>query len=291
MVGELLKYARKPESPLQILQGWLEIEIQLVVHTLHAYKAHYLRLPGGKLVRMSDLGYEARLCNMALVSAAAAWDGFTGNIIRAVRASGHAFSERQLRQRLKQTNSYESIVESLARRHCIVHNLARVDQDYKRDVPSSPLTIGDSLATNLPYLKDASIGFFKTAVDLMKLLVGDGLLAKEQQETIGEFQHDPSLGPPVTFRLTGSAGRYRIMDEKKKQFVEAMKVPEDTFDKLPSDAWFLSRGFPPDKVRLAFKCVEAPITFGDWTVVTLSAKDFFKLAAMIPELAKDMTKK
>jgi len=80
------------------------------------------------------------------------------------------------------------------------------------------------------------------------------------------------------------------MDEKKK-FLEAIKMPENAFDKMPSDAWFLSRGFPPDKVKLAFKCVEAPITFKEWTAITISSKDFFKLVAMIPELAKDMTKK
>lgn len=153
MVSELLKYARKPESPLQILQGWLEIEIQLVVHTLHAYKAHFLYLPDGKLVRMSELGYEARLCNMALVSGAAAWDGFMGNIIRAVREGGYSLSESQLRQRLKQTKSCDRITEPLARRHCIVHNLGTVDKDYKRSVPSSSLSIGGSLHTDLDYLQ------------------------------------------------------------------------------------------------------------------------------------------
>lgn len=81
------------------------------------------------------------------------------------------------------------------------------------------------------------------------------------------------------------------MYENKKQFLDAMKMPEDTFDRLPSDAWFLSRGFPPTKVRLAFKCLEAPISVGDWTAITLSAENFFKLASMIPALAKDMTKK
>ena len=91
MVSELMKYALKPENPLQILQGGLEIEIQLVVQTLHAYTVHYLRLPGGELVKMSDLGYETRLCNMALVSAAATWDGFKGNIVRVVRENGQAF--------------------------------------------------------------------------------------------------------------------------------------------------------------------------------------------------------
>ena len=150
---------------------------------------------------------------------------------------------------------------------------------------SSSFLIGDSLHTNLEYLKDASVSIFDTAVDLVKLLTGDGLLGEEHQKTIGEFQYDPRL------ENEWKIPEVMDMDEKKKQFLGAMKVPEETFDRLPSDAWFLSRGFPPDKVRLAFKCVEAPITFGDWTAIALSAKDFFKLAAMIPELAKDMTKK
>lgn len=120
----------------------------------------------------------------------------------------------------------------------------------------------------------------------MKLLVGDGLLGENHQKTIGEFQHDPLLEYETKITL-----EVVKMDENKRQFLEAMKVPEDTFDQLPADAWFLSRGFPPEKVRLALKCVEVPITFGDWTAITLSANDFFKLAAMIPKLAEDMTKK
>ncbi len=263
----------------------LELKIQLVVHTLHAYKAHYLRLPDGNLLRMSELGYEARLCDMALVSAAANWDGFTGNIVRSVRASDHSFSEQQLRQKLRQTKSYNCIVEPLARRHCIVHNTGRVDKDYKR-VVSSSLSIGDSLHTDIDYLKGASASFFQTAINLVNLLVGDGLLGEDHQMTIGEFQHDPHLEYESQIKLEGSK-----MDENKKQFLEAMKMSENTFDQLPSDAWFLSRGFPPEKVRLTFKCVEAPVTFGDWTAITLSANDFFKLATMIPKLAEDMKKK
>jgi hypothetical protein len=286
MVNELLKYAKKPEGPLQILQAELEMGIQLVVHTLHAYKVQYLQLPQGQIVSMTNLGYESRLCNMALVNAAASWDGFEGNIVHITREGGHSFSKSQLFKHLKQTSSYQHIIEPLARRHCIVHNLAKVDRDYKKYVPSSPLVVGASLDTNLSYLKDASVSFFKTACELVKLLVRDGLLAEECQKTIGEFQHDPRL--EYESKITLEVVK---MDENKKQFLEAMKVPEDTFDKLPSDAWFLSRGFPPHKVRLAFKCVEAPITFGAWTAITLSASDFFKLAAMIPELAKDMTKK
>lgn len=182
MVGELLKHALKPENPVQILQAGLEIEIQLVVQTLHTYAVHYLRLPSGELVRMSDLGYEARLCNMALVSAAAAWDGFTGNIVRAIRESGHAFRERQLCELLKQTTRYKDIREPLARRHCIVHNLAKVDRDYKRDVPTSPLAVGNPLNTELSYLKGASAAFFDTGVEVVKRLVSDRLLPHGQQE-------------------------------------------------------------------------------------------------------------
>jgi len=198
MVNELLKIAKKPEGPLQILQGDLELGLQLVAHTIHIYKQHYIRIPQG-MVPMGELGYEKRLCNMALVSAAASWDGFKGNIVREVRESDHSFSESKLRQRLEQISSYECIKEPLARRHCIVHNSARVDQEYKRDIPSSQLNIGDSLAISLEYLKEASVSFFKTAVDLVKVLVEEGLIPKEYQKTIGEFQRDPSLGETTLF--------------------------------------------------------------------------------------------
>jgi hypothetical protein len=137
---------------------------------------------------------------MALVSAAASWDGFKGNIVRAARANGHSFNEPRLCKRLEQTSNYECIVEPLARRHCIVHNLAKVDREYKTEIPSSPLRIDDSLDTNLSYLKDASVSFFDTAVDLMKLLVEDGLLPEEQLKTIDEFQRDPLLGSPRIIR-------------------------------------------------------------------------------------------
>ena len=119
MVNELLKYAKKPEGPLQILQAGLEIGIQLVVHTLHAYKTHYLQLPQGQIVPMTSLGYESRLCNMALVNAAASWDGFVGNIVRIVRENGYSFNKQQLVEHLKQANGYQDIIEPLARRHCI----------------------------------------------------------------------------------------------------------------------------------------------------------------------------
>jgi len=148
---------------------------------------------------MCELGYETRLCNMALVSAAASWDGFKGNIVRAVRESGHPSSESELCQRLEQISNYERIKEPLARRHCIVHYSARVDADYKRDVPSSQLNIGDPLGISLEYLKEASASFFETAVDLVKVLVGEGLIPKEYQKTIGEFQRDPSLGEMTLF--------------------------------------------------------------------------------------------
>jgi len=183
----------KPENPLQILQGGLEIEIQLVVQTLHAYTAHFLRLPGGMIVKMSDLGYESRLCNMALVSAAATWDGFLGNIVRTARASALKFNEKQLYVRLKTLASYKNIMEPLARRHCIIYNLAQVDHDYKKDIPSSSLNIGDPVGTELSYLKDASVAFFNTGVELVELLVANKLLPQGQQKTIGEFQGNPRI--------------------------------------------------------------------------------------------------
>lgn len=191
MVEVLHKYSRSTENPLQILQGGLEMGIQLVVHTLNKYERFGLRLPSGEIVPMSSLGYETQLCNMALVNAAAAWDGFKGNIVRAVKANGHPFQKSQLCHCLEQTNSYERIKEPLARRHCIVHNLARVDRDYKRAIPSSSFADGDSLGVNLPYLKNASADIFDTAVDLVKILVGDGLLPEEHQKAVGIFQHDP----------------------------------------------------------------------------------------------------
>jgi len=193
MVDELLKDARTPEGPLQILQAGLEAGIQVVVHTLEAYETHYLLLQLGKRIPLSDLGYGAHLCNMALVNAAASWDGFKGNIVRAVKDSGHSLNRPQLQGHLKQISSYKHIVEPLARRHCIVHNLAKVDQDYKRDVPSSSLDEGDSLEVNLPYLKDASLAFFEAAVELVQFLVGAKLLPKGQEKTIGKFQRGPDI--------------------------------------------------------------------------------------------------
>ena len=133
MVEELKKFAKYPVGPLQILQGELEIAIQLVVQTLELYNANFLRLPGGNIVRMSELGYEPRLCNMAIVNAAASWDGFKGNVVRTIRASGNTFSEAKLSGLIIKTNSYPTIIEPLARRHCIVHNLSKVDQDYQKD--------------------------------------------------------------------------------------------------------------------------------------------------------------
>jgi hypothetical protein len=201
VVNGLLKYAKKPEGPLQILQGELEMGIQLVTHTLHAYKGHYLQLPQGQIVPMTDLGYEPRLCNMALVNAAASWDGFEGNIVHIVREGSHLFSKQLLSKHLKQIGSYQHIIEPLARRHCIVHNLAKVDRDYKKAVPSSSLVIDDSLDTNLSYLENASVSFFKTARELVGLLVRDGLLKEECQKTIGEFQHNAALEEPRAMKV------------------------------------------------------------------------------------------
>jgi len=68
----------------------------------------------GDSLRCTGSSPEALLCNMALVSTEAAWDGFKGNIVRVVRAGGHSFRERQLCERLKQTSSYKHIGEPLA---------------------------------------------------------------------------------------------------------------------------------------------------------------------------------
>ena len=59
--------------------------------------------------------------------------------------------------------------------------------------------LGDSLDNSFEYLKDASAFFFETAVDFVKVLVGEKLIPEEYQKTIGEFQRDPSLGEPTFF--------------------------------------------------------------------------------------------
>jgi len=189
----LSRDARAPEGPLQLLQGMLEIEIQLVVHTLHAYKRHAVRIPDGRLFRMSELGYETRLCNMALVSAAATWEGFCGNIMRIIRSSGQRINKRQLLRYVKQTTQYQYITEPLARRDCIVHNFAKVDSKYKLAVPDSTLNINDSLSIRLSYLKQASTAFFNTGVALTNMLIQNGLLPDGLQRTIGEFQNEPGI--------------------------------------------------------------------------------------------------
>ena len=81
----------------------------------------------------------------------------------------------------------------MARRDCIVHNLSKVDQDYKNDVSQSKFQIGDFFPTDLPYLKDSSVFFFNVAVELLQFIVGDGLLPPEQGLPIGDFQRDPVL--------------------------------------------------------------------------------------------------
>lgn len=185
--------ARAPEGPLQILQGMLEIEIQLVAHTLRVYERHTVGIPDGRLFPMSDLGYETRLCNMALVSAAATWEGFCGNILRIIRLSGQRINKQQLARYIKQTTEYKYITEPLARRDCIVHNFGKVDNRYKIDIPDSNLNINDSLSIRLPYLKQASTAFFNTGVALTTMLVKSGLLPDRLQRTIGKFQNEPGI--------------------------------------------------------------------------------------------------
>lgn len=190
---KLIEHAVRPKGVLQILQAGLEVGIQFVVHTLHAYKGHRLLISKDNLIPMSDLGYDSLLCNMVLISAAASWDGFKGNVIRTIRENGHTIRERQIDKYLKKTSSYTQIMEPLARRHCIVHNLARVDKDYKDDVPSSTLNLGDYLSINLSYLKDAFEAFFNTALELTKILVSAGLLPSEHSKAFHEFQRDPTI--------------------------------------------------------------------------------------------------
>lgn len=194
MEHRLLPYSKKAEGPLQILQGSLEIDIQLVVHTQFAYQKHAIKLPNNLIVLMAELGYGSRLCNMAVVNAAAAWDGFIGNVIRAIREGGKKIKEEDIYSRLKQMKSAKSIIEPLARRHCIVHNLGRIDNEYKKEVPNLKGEIGDGLQTDLAYLKEVSRYFFEVATDLMKYLVRDGYLDEKYKKPIGEFDGNPIIG-------------------------------------------------------------------------------------------------
>lgn len=274
MVDELVKYARHPENPLQILQGGLEIEIQLAVHTIHAYETHYLRLfDGGVILPMINLGYEGRLCNMALVSAASAWDGFKGNIVRAVRANGHSFGERKLSDCLKKIGSSERILEPLARRHCIVHNLAKVDQDYKQAVPATPLVIGDSVTTDLSYLKDSSVAFFETGVEITRLLVRDSLLPEGHQEPIHSgFQRDPTIVFNSKLKqFTNEAGNVKeaIMSEGTEyatlvEVGELQKGIEDMKSKDVAVSMISGLGGLVNKVSDAIKTLDG----GGWEIVS-----------------------
>jgi len=187
------KDAIAPEGPLQLLQGMLEIELQLVNHTLYAYEHHSIIIPDGRSFLMIELGYEARLCNMALVSATATWEGFCGNILRIIRSSGQRINKQQLLRYVKQTTQYQYITEPLARRDCIVHNFAKVDKKYKLDVPDSTLNINDSVSIRLPYLTKASTALFNTGVALTTMLIQNELLPDGLQRTIGGSQNKPGI--------------------------------------------------------------------------------------------------
>jgi hypothetical protein len=192
MARELLeKYSITPETPLQILQAGLEAGIQLVVLSLRVYAKSVVNIKNVGSFYLSDLGYNTRLCDSVLVLAAAEWDGFIGNIVRTVKENGHTFQESRTKPLLKRMNNYKRIIEPIARRHCIAHNHTKVDKEYKKRVPASTLNIGDSLETDLSYLKDASVAFFETAAELVKHLVECGLLPDEQKQTIGDFQRNP----------------------------------------------------------------------------------------------------
>ena len=181
------KDAIAPEGPLQLLQGMLEMELQLVNHTLHVYKYHLVYIPDGRSFRMSEFGYEARLCNMALVSAEASLEGFYGNILRIIRSNGNPYTKRQLTKEIKKTPQFTYIIEPLARRNCIVHNFAKVDKEYLNKVRSTKLNINDPLSIDLHYLKKASTAFFETAIAIIKALIVKGLLPDKSDTTIGTF--------------------------------------------------------------------------------------------------------
>lgn len=194
MVGSrLLPYSKKAEGPLKIFQGNLELDIQLVTYTQFAYTKHALSFPGGLTVLMAELGYGERLCKMAVVNAAAAWDGFIGNIIRAVRENGKKFKEDDVYTRLSQMKDYQEIMEPLARRHCIVHNQGIIDSEYKKSVPNSNGRLGDELHTDLDYLKSASGRFFNAALNLMKYVVRDGYLEEKFKEPISPWDGNPKI--------------------------------------------------------------------------------------------------
>lgn len=199
MMEELQKISRTPDTPLTILQAELEGTIQLVTQTLFVYKRCLVRLPQGRVVPLPALGYEQVLCNMALVNAVAAWEGFKRNITHEIRANGHRFLEKDLDRRLGQTTTYGRILEPVDRRDCIAHNLARVDCKYKEQIRESQLPLGQGVDIDMPYLKEAIHSFFQIGVEVTRILVLDRLLAEQQQETLGNFQRDPvvkQFSPP-----------------------------------------------------------------------------------------------
>jgi len=142
---------------------------------------------------MSNFGYETRLCNMALVSAAASLEGFYDNILRIIKSNGNSYTKIQLFKDIKQTNQYKDIIEPLARRNCIVHNSAKVDSRYLAKVNSSSLNINDSLSIGVSYLEKASTSFFNMAEAITKIYIEKELLQKKFGETIGEFQYKIGL--------------------------------------------------------------------------------------------------
>ena len=275
MVNELLKISKKPENPLQILQAGLELEIQLVVHTIHAYETHYLRLLGVNvnLLPMISLGYGGRLCNMALISASSTWEGFKGNIIRSVRKNGHSYNEQKLLDCSKHTVSFKYILEPLARRDCIVHNLGIVDQEYKQAIPSSNLNIGDSITTDLSYLKESSAAFFRTATEIVQTLVRDDLLPSGYEKPIHEeFQRDPIITSDSTFTQFKKIvqGKKEAVISKEAEYATLFEVGElqEGIESLPTEevASSIMNGIGKfvDKVSNAIKTLDG----GKWEIIS-----------------------
>ncbi len=79
------------------------------------------------------------------------------------------------------------------------------------------------------------------------------------------------------------------MEDPESYFLRAIGAMKRDIGELPD---FMVKGEPPDKIRLVFKSkIEPPITFGDWTVITVSPKDFGTLSQMYPGIMADYRKK
>ncbi|MBI4217045.1 MAG: hypothetical protein HY687_06645 [Chloroflexi bacterium] len=199
MVQDLFKNSRTPETPLDALRVELEAAIQLVSDSLFLYKTIVVRgVP--KPITGNDLGYDGWLCNMGLVNGASAWDAFKKDIIRKVREHDkrvkhnyRIFNEKQFDDWLKkEERSYQNLLEPIARRNLIVHNLGRVDEQYVKVIPASQHQAGKRLPdVDLDYVKKTSEAFFSAAQEIVTSLVKNNRLGQEHLDTMGFFQRNP----------------------------------------------------------------------------------------------------